>query len=814
MAGNTIELKIKLEGDKEVNASLELTEEQLKKLVADAKRAGDESNSFQKWKGVLTDLNQGLELARKGFDVLMIPIRNAGQFEQYKAALTTMLGSTEAAQSRLEELVEFAKTTPFELPQVVEAANQLQALGRYSQDNLRMLGDLASASGKPMEQALSAFAKMSSGQKGIAVDMFRDLLITTDDWQRATGKGISANGELLASTEELLTALPRILQEKNFSGMMEMQAQTFNGAVSNMQDAIGQLMTKLGDELLPVAKSAVSGITALVQAITPTETEFEKASAKTAELSTRFETLANQYEVLASRTNRTAEEQKIFTGIAQTLSTEFPNYFKGMDLVNGAFDQNAKAISNARTELNNYIASQVRSALLADQLAAITEASSKKLELTRRKTALEAERKVASEDGSLDKKESIDLGVGGDLGGRAAQAGANLAAQTVGQRIDGQIGEIDRRLAEYEMDIGDRKVRMQEIETELINEFGLSDPISPSDQTGTGGSGGTNSVSQKADGEEIDRFHNSFNAKELKPIEVNQSRKSIADRSRNQEYLDEARESADAEIGLQQLTTKELLAIKEQELLNHRGTEEEKLRISQEVSGLRMQVHEEERRNNQALVQDMQAVWSDFSSDILDKSVTGKERMERIWEGMKLKFIQSIGEQVIAHAIGEGEMTAATNAGAAARIATATWETAVILGKKMWEIASTLWQSYLTFFSWAGPFAVPLAAAGVGASIGVVKAGIKAVGFDEGGVLDPRIVAPQRKFEEVIQQDIIPRLQLAQMASTASASQPIDYDRLAAAMERTKIEPVLNVDGEDLSRANTRGQKLDSMYTS
>jgi len=372
---NIIEIKLVVDG-KEGLATIELTDEQLEKLGATGKDSGQKVQSgFSKFPGLLTEINQGLELAKKGFDFIMIPIQKAGQFEQYEAALKTMLGSTEAAKERLSELVDFAKTTPFELPQVVEAANQLQALGRYSQDNLRMLGDLASASGKPMEQALSAFAKMASGQKGIAVDMFRDLLITTDDWQRATGKGISANGELLASTEELLSALPKILQEKNFSGMMEMQAQTFNGAVSNMQDAIGQLMTQWGNELLPLAKSVVTGITEITSAFIVNQSEFEKTAEKSGQLESRFGTLSNQYLVLAGKTNRSAEETQILKEIISSLQSEFPNYLNGVDLLNGSYSENEKAIRGAKDQLNEYIAAQVKAALMADENAAIIEAT-------------------------------------------------------------------------------------------------------------------------------------------------------------------------------------------------------------------------------------------------------------------------------------------------------------------------------------------------------------------------------------------------------------------------------------------------------
>ena len=105
------------------------------------------------------------------------------QVETYTSSVKNMLGgSADAARERMQEYFDIAKKTPFDLPQVIEAGNQLQALGRYSRENVTLLGDLAAASGKPMAQALRAYAKMASGQKGI-VDMFLRL---NDNYQRLT----------------------------------------------------------------------------------------------------------------------------------------------------------------------------------------------------------------------------------------------------------------------------------------------------------------------------------------------------------------------------------------------------------------------------------------------------------------------------------------------------------------------------------------------------------------------------------------------------------------------------------------------------
>jgi hypothetical protein len=194
-------------------------------------------------------------------------VDNAAQFETFRSTLKVMLGTQELANQRLQEYSDIGKNTPFELPQVVALGNQLQSIGKYSKDNVMMLGDLASAAGKPIEQVSGAFTKLATGQKGVAVDMFRDLLITTDDWTKATGKGISKSGELMATTQEMMAVLPKIMKDKKFIGMMDEQSKTFVGKMSNLMDTFNQKLVEVGDKLLPHIKPVIDKLIEIIGSV-------------------------------------------------------------------------------------------------------------------------------------------------------------------------------------------------------------------------------------------------------------------------------------------------------------------------------------------------------------------------------------------------------------------------------------------------------------------------------------------------------------------------------------------------------------------
>ena len=194
-------------------------------------------------------------------------IENAAQFEQYRATLTVMLGSQEEANKRLQEYVDLGRSMPYQLPQVVSLGNQLQTVGKYSKETMIMLGDLASAAGRPLDQAAEAYTKLATGQKGMGEKMFRELLISANDWEAATGKGISKNGVLKASTEEMLSVLPKIMESKHFNGLMLAQMETYNGKMTNLMDVYNSKLREVGERILPVIKPYVDQLINFISSI-------------------------------------------------------------------------------------------------------------------------------------------------------------------------------------------------------------------------------------------------------------------------------------------------------------------------------------------------------------------------------------------------------------------------------------------------------------------------------------------------------------------------------------------------------------------
>ena len=82
--------------------------------------------------------------------ILIKALMSAGQFEQTTIAFGTMIGNAEETKKTLEDLTEFAALTPFEMPEIEQAARGLIMFGERGEglmDTLRLLGDAASGMG-------------------------------------------------------------------------------------------------------------------------------------------------------------------------------------------------------------------------------------------------------------------------------------------------------------------------------------------------------------------------------------------------------------------------------------------------------------------------------------------------------------------------------------------------------------------------------------------------------------------------------------------------------------------------------------------
>ena len=179
----------------------------------------------------------------------------ASDVESLTMQFTTLLGSTDAAGKRMEEIVKFAASTPFEIAELAATSKLLQTMGGNllaTGEGLRMVGDAAAISGQPLQEVGlhigRVFNAITSGTSaGESVSRLQELGLITGTVKRefeglaeAQKKG---KAETLTS-EQALAKLRAILSQTD--GAMARLASTTEGKLSNMKDNVTQLQVAFG----------------------------------------------------------------------------------------------------------------------------------------------------------------------------------------------------------------------------------------------------------------------------------------------------------------------------------------------------------------------------------------------------------------------------------------------------------------------------------------------------------------------------------------------------------------------------------------
>lgn len=248
--------------------------------------------------GLAARLSGLLAGAGIGFGVFK-SLSAASEFEQTTIAFDTMLGSAEKTKDTLQRLTEFAAKTPFEMPEILQAARGLIQFGESGDelmDTLNLLGNAASGTSTNFGMVALIFNQIRGVGKLLTQD-FRQLssrgILSLQDiaahFKITTSEAQNMLSEGKVSFYDLRDILAGLSAEGGrFANLMEKQSQSLGGLWSTFKDNLGLVSRELGMALSPAAKDftlqmnymaesirgwipgAVSGFQAWSQAISQT----------------------------------------------------------------------------------------------------------------------------------------------------------------------------------------------------------------------------------------------------------------------------------------------------------------------------------------------------------------------------------------------------------------------------------------------------------------------------------------------------------------------------------------------------------------
>lgn len=227
-----------------------------------AKRAGEYISYYLVGQGMMGLLNS------------IVQVR--GQFQQLEIAFETMLGSQSKAKTLMDQMVQTAAKTPFDLMGVAEGAKQLMAYGVSADkvnDTLVRLGNIASGLSIPLNDIVYLYGTtMVQGR------------LYAQDVRQFTGRGIPLVKELAEKygvtadkINEMVSAgkigFPEVEEVINkmtnaggqFYNLMEKQSASLTGQIANLEDAWDTALNDLGEKGEGVFSTAISSATYLVE---------------------------------------------------------------------------------------------------------------------------------------------------------------------------------------------------------------------------------------------------------------------------------------------------------------------------------------------------------------------------------------------------------------------------------------------------------------------------------------------------------------------------------------------------------------------
>lgn len=199
-----------------------------------------------------------------------------GQFQQLEIAFGTMLGSEEKATALMQQMVNTAAKTPFDLMGVAEGAKQLLAYGVSAEkvnDTLVRLGNIASGLSIPLNDIVYLYGTtMVQGRlyaqdvrqfTGRGIPLVKELAEKYHTTAEGINEMVSAGKIGFPDVEEVLNKMTNAGGQ--FYQLMEKQSSSLTGQIANLKDAWDSALNSFGEQTEGALSAGIQGATYVVE---------------------------------------------------------------------------------------------------------------------------------------------------------------------------------------------------------------------------------------------------------------------------------------------------------------------------------------------------------------------------------------------------------------------------------------------------------------------------------------------------------------------------------------------------------------------
>lgn len=263
------------------------------------KNIRDTKGKFRKNYGELANIARttGAAIAGAISAGVVMAVKSGAKIQELEVGFRSIMGGADEAAAMVQKLNKFTAETPFRLEEVSQSARQLMAVGTRVEDvndRLRMLGDIAAASGNSISDITAAFAKVQAKGK-VELESLNQLaergIPIFDELKKVTGDANMEFGAGAVSVEQYNQALANMASEGGFAddAMLNL-SETVTGKLSTAMDNMEQAFAKFADRsgLMQVFSDMLDNTTAALQRSATGQEDVDAALAASGKLRERL----------------------------------------------------------------------------------------------------------------------------------------------------------------------------------------------------------------------------------------------------------------------------------------------------------------------------------------------------------------------------------------------------------------------------------------------------------------------------------------------------------------------------------------------
>lgn len=242
--------------------SAEVADRSAKSIDSDIMKMGKGAIALA---GSLIGVGSAMEGAFRG-------VKLAAEAEQTEASFTVLIGSVEEAQKTLGDLREFALSTPFEMPELLDSAKSMMAFGEEAENlipTMRLLGEVSSGLGVPLKELSYLYGTLKAQGRAFTVDirqfasrgipiyleLAKALGLVDQNAKRLDKATYAKLDKMIESGKVDFEVVEKAFKNMTgpggrFFGQLEAQSKTVIGLFNQMKEEIDTALKMIGTSLI------------------------------------------------------------------------------------------------------------------------------------------------------------------------------------------------------------------------------------------------------------------------------------------------------------------------------------------------------------------------------------------------------------------------------------------------------------------------------------------------------------------------------------------------------------------------------------